>query len=132
MTNNNVLEGMTCPQCGNEEPFIIEMTGAFKVFDNGTEDMYDTNWDDDSECVCGDCDFAGHVFDFRNGHLVRVEFTGSVLVKVNAEPDDGVAWVDALGAAIAGLTPDQKAASLTATGHEIVLVHPSVTAESST
>jgi len=64
--NTNCLEGFRCPKCGSLEPFYIETNIVVKVYDSGTEEQEgDTEWDDDSYCRCGTCDFAGDVEDFK-------------------------------------------------------------------
>jgi hypothetical protein len=68
MPNTNCLQGMQCPKCKSLEPFAIEVTTTFRVFDEGTEDQIgDTNWDEDSYCECCECCecvFTGTVKDF--------------------------------------------------------------------
>jgi hypothetical protein len=64
MTNTNCLDGMQCPQCKSFEPFKIAVNTVMKVFDNGTDDHGDTEWDDDSYCECGECGFFATVADF--------------------------------------------------------------------
>jgi hypothetical protein len=64
MTNTNCLEGMQCPQCKSFEPFNIEVKTMIKVFDSGTGDHGNTDWDEDSLCECCECDFSGTVADF--------------------------------------------------------------------
>lgn len=67
MTNINCLQGIRCPECGSEEPFLIEMTGTVKAFDAGTEDMYDSEWNEESYMSCVECKHKGIVADFSNG-----------------------------------------------------------------
>lgn len=122
MSNNtNVLEGMACPRCGSEEPFIMNMVGSFKVFDDGTKDMYDTEWDGASACVCCNCTFDGKAIDFLRGHLVNINFAGAVAARVKADPNDADAWADALQAAISALTTEQIAAGVAFTDHEVLV-----------
>ena len=65
MTNTNCLEGMKCPQCASFEPFKIEVKTIVKVFDDGTGDHGDTEWDDDSYCECCNCHLCGTVAQFK-------------------------------------------------------------------
>ncbi len=65
MANENCLEGMACPKCKGEEPFKIVVTTWMVVYDNGTDEHEDTEWDDDSPCVCVECGYAGKVKDFQ-------------------------------------------------------------------
>jgi len=64
--NTNVLEGMRCPECGSLGPFCIEATTTVKVYDEGSDEIADLLWDDDSSCACADndCLFEGTVADF--------------------------------------------------------------------
>lgn len=62
--NENCLEDMGCPNCGNWEQFSIRMTSIFEIVDEGTGDNEDTEWDGKSFCRCGDCDHEGRVKDF--------------------------------------------------------------------
>jgi hypothetical protein len=65
MSNTNCLQGMQCPKCESLEPFAIEVTTTFRVFDDGTDDQIgNTNWEEDSYCECCQCVFAGTVKDF--------------------------------------------------------------------
>lgn len=64
MTNTNCLDGMQCPKCKSFEPFKIEVKTVIKVFDNGTDNHDDTEWDADSYCECCVCGFFATVADF--------------------------------------------------------------------
>jgi hypothetical protein len=64
MTNTNCLTGMQCPKCNSLEPFKIEVKTRMKVFDSGTDDHGDTEWDADSYCECCECSHCGTVADF--------------------------------------------------------------------
>lgn len=64
--NENCLEGMQCPSCGSFGPFNIEMTVVCMVYDNGTEHPEgDSEWNDESHCLCTQCDHEGAVKEFR-------------------------------------------------------------------
>ena len=65
MPNSNCLSGFQCPKCKSTEPFSIEVTTMFRVYDEGTDEQTgDTHWDDDSYCECSLCSFCGKVKDF--------------------------------------------------------------------
>jgi hypothetical protein len=64
MTNTNCLDAMQCPNCRSFEPFKIAVKTIMKVFDNGTDDHGDTEWDADSYCECCECGFFATVADF--------------------------------------------------------------------
>ena len=64
MTNTNCLENIKCPACGNEEWFRIAATTIVTVTDDGTEDLGDMEWDDDSYAECAQCHRHGTLKDF--------------------------------------------------------------------
>lgn len=58
--NNNCLEGIKCPHCGSEGPFVIEVQTQVLLYDNGSEDYNsDHHWDDNSYMRCFECDAEG-------------------------------------------------------------------------
>jgi len=63
--NENCLMGMQCPKCKSLEPFEIATGCMSTVYDEGTEEEYDFEWDDDSYCECHTCGHSGKVRDFR-------------------------------------------------------------------
>ena len=66
--NENCLEGMRCPECGDFGPFKIFATksGMVEVSDDGSEDFQgDIEWDDDSACECCGCGHLGTVRKFK-------------------------------------------------------------------
>ena len=65
MTNTNCLEGIRCPQCGNEDRFRIAATSLFTVTDDGTDDYADVHWDDASYADCPECGLHGTLKVFR-------------------------------------------------------------------
>jgi hypothetical protein len=70
MTNQNCLEGIKCPSCGNEDRFIIAASVMAEVMDDGAElasPQYGNGfeWDDESHCRCPECDLDGSLADFR-------------------------------------------------------------------
>jgi hypothetical protein len=69
--NDNVLEGMKCPLCGSQGPFMIESTTTAKVYDSGVEDTYDMNWGPESACSCCECDHDATVEDFTEKPLQK-------------------------------------------------------------
>lgn len=62
--NENCLEGFHCPRCGGEDRFRVAMTADIELFDDGTGDHGDTDWDASSYCECLACHHAGVVADF--------------------------------------------------------------------
>lgn len=65
MANSNCLEGLRCPDCGNDSRFYIAGTALFEVFDDGTGDVEQIDWEDDSNCLCPNCQKSGKVSEFR-------------------------------------------------------------------
>ena len=66
MTNDNCLEGIRCPRCGQEEHFRITALVACHVTDEGSEPTGDHHWDEDSFTRCPDCGFQGALRCFRH------------------------------------------------------------------
>lgn len=57
--NTNCLEGLRCPQCGNNAKLVIAGNSFFEVTDDGTESHGDVEWDNNSATRCPECHFAG-------------------------------------------------------------------------
>lgn len=57
--NDNCLEGMSCPQCGQYERFRITAEATFIVTDDGTDDYNDVNWYSNSLVSCPECEWYG-------------------------------------------------------------------------
>lgn len=66
MSNSNCLTGFRCPECGSEGPFSIEALSLFTVYDEGTDDHSDVQWDDNSYCQCVECCHSGTVLTFQS------------------------------------------------------------------
>lgn len=66
MSNSNCLTGFRCPECGSEGPFSIEALSLFTVYDEGTDDHSDVQWDDNSYCQCVMCGDSGKVRNFQS------------------------------------------------------------------
>ena len=96
MANDNCLDGLVCPKCGSFEPFKIEASGYFLVWDEGTDGVPEsTDWSDDSSCVCPKCSFFGTVADLR-----KPLFTTRIYVLGDRDTWDGLAY-------LADLTPKE-------------------------
>ncbi len=69
--NDNCLQDMCCPECGNEDELLIAATMFVSVTDDGTDPNggsnkdFDQEWDDDSACKCPECGFLGVVGQFK-------------------------------------------------------------------
>lgn len=64
--NDNCLRGISCPQCGREEAFLIEgadRTGVrtLEVRDDGCDSFGDFVFDDTANCSCAACPWKGTV-----------------------------------------------------------------------
>jgi hypothetical protein len=67
MTNTNCLSGVKCPQCGQEDRFLIFSTILAEVTDEGADVAHgsDWHWDDSSMARCPECDRDGPLAEFR-------------------------------------------------------------------
>lgn len=65
MRNNNCLQGLACPKCGNYHRLIIEVASLASITDQGTDVFGDIQWYDSSYCECPDCWHRGTVADFQ-------------------------------------------------------------------
>lgn len=69
--NTNCLDGMCCPDCGNEDELLIAATMLVSVKDDGTDPYarsvrdYSQDWDDNSACECPECQHVGTVGEFK-------------------------------------------------------------------
>jgi hypothetical protein len=62
--NNNVLEGIRCPECQSEGPFSITVTTTITVRDDGVDNDGDNEWTDESPIMCHECGHQGRVKGF--------------------------------------------------------------------
>ena len=63
--NENCLEDIACPNCGNRYRFGIVGTTKFDVQDDGSSgNEGDHEWDENSITSCDDCRHAGVLSDF--------------------------------------------------------------------
>ena len=59
--NENCLEGMSCPNCGQYEMFKIVATAVFEITDDGTGDYNDVEFYDSDTASCPKCNWSGYV-----------------------------------------------------------------------
>jgi hypothetical protein len=64
MANSNCLSGLHCPNCESFGPYHIDGTATFEVFDDGTSEFTNVEWDEDSPARCT-CGFRGTLKDFQ-------------------------------------------------------------------
>ena len=63
--NNNCLEGMSCPACGQHKCFRILGTAVFWVYDDGTDHYSSVEWCDNDHASCVECEWEGTVGDLK-------------------------------------------------------------------
>ena len=71
MTNSNCLQGIACPQCGNDAMISIEVWTLAVVTDDGAETYGDMQWNSDSYAECPDCEHCGTLGEFRVHHATE-------------------------------------------------------------
>lgn len=62
--NENCLEGIRCPECGNTDEFYIYGSATFLVVDDGVEDTVNPEWDNDSPTQCTQCKHTDDLYFF--------------------------------------------------------------------
>lgn len=65
MTNENCLQGIRCPACGQEDRLKITALITCVVTDDGSDPVGDHEWDDDSGTHCPNCGFDGKLKAFH-------------------------------------------------------------------
>jgi hypothetical protein len=111
-TNSNCLEGMRCPKCKSDGPFSIVSSCVAEWTDDGTEDIHDVEFDDDSNCRCVSCMHSATVDDFRvkkpTGALpVRLAKKGEVNARSSRTArQNGAARVHARAGSAAASVPE--------------------------
>ena len=70
--NTNCLEGIRCPECGQDEVFDIVVSTTVRVTDEGFDlaEYSSTEWDEYSSITCPDCEKSGEVADFSDDESV--------------------------------------------------------------
>ena len=65
--NENCLEGMRCPLCGQQDGFNFAVTAWAEVTNDGTENFTEVDWEDDAIATCRNaaCGWKGKVGDLR-------------------------------------------------------------------
>jgi hypothetical protein len=63
--NDNCLYDIECPVCAHYSEFKIEIRAMVRITDEGTSDMYDSDWTDESFILCTNCNYHGAVREFR-------------------------------------------------------------------
>ena len=65
MTNTYCLEGIACPECGNDSRLYIEVKTLAVVSDDGAETFGDMEWGAGSYAECPECRHSGKLAAFR-------------------------------------------------------------------
>lgn len=75
--NDNCLEGMHCPSCGQSTEFNVMARQLMTLSDDGCENEFsgDIDWDDDSFASCNECSWHGTMADLKDeqGGVVKFE-----------------------------------------------------------
>ena len=58
------FEDLACPRCGQSNGFHVDVTAVAYLDASGPSVESDYYWDDNSECVCVQCQNEGRVADF--------------------------------------------------------------------
>lgn len=66
---NDCLYDRGCPECGQRDALQIVIQAAAVVTDGGVDVEGDQEWDEDSVCLCPDCEHTGIVIDFTHDGL---------------------------------------------------------------
>lgn len=62
--NENCLQGLQCPKCGEHERLYIWVTTRATMLDDGTEETANNEYDEDSQAQCPTCDHCAKVYFF--------------------------------------------------------------------
>ena len=85
MSNNNCLDGISCPRCDGLGPFWIEAVvhGAVLMSDEGTLDhsVSHTEWAVDAPITCAECSHSDTVARFSEKTSPLQQFTERVFEK---------------------------------------------------
>ena len=67
MRNDNYLQGIACPACGSEGPFVVQVTAVAVMHDYGSEYVESIEWTNTSNISCMTCHNYGMVGEFDYG-----------------------------------------------------------------
>lgn len=80
--NVNCLEGYACPRCGYDEELRIICTTLVTMTDDGSDDIGDLEWDENSHGTCPKCGFADKMEKFRVDAVPTTYFTAVLRIAV--------------------------------------------------
>lgn len=66
--NENCLEGMQCPQCGQAKRVLITAISTFTMTDDGSEEHDSVEYGDGENARCPDCGCTTNVGGFREAY----------------------------------------------------------------
>lgn len=92
MENENCLNGIQCPKCGNQDRFLIEAMVIAEVTDDGADlasprDGNGFEWNDNSHCRCPECEHFGPLQMFSTQTNVSSDSAGTKHFRVSIEID---------------------------------------------
>lgn len=64
MSYDSLVEGLLCPKCGHMDSLNVSAMTTVKVVWDGSEDVGDHEWDDQSFASCPSCHHSGRVINF--------------------------------------------------------------------
>jgi len=64
-SNDNCLDHVKCPKCGQEKTFEIEANTMVEVRDDGTDEYRDMEWGWNSHINCLECGHEGRLWQFQ-------------------------------------------------------------------
>lgn len=117
-SNTNCLEGLCCPECGQDSKFRVRATSVFNLYDDGTDHDGDVEYDDDAFVSCDGqgCSYEGKLRDFRIENQVKSQCDncGTVWADVQLTVPilDLGERVDAGGVVPSGECPDPECRAL--------------------
>jgi hypothetical protein len=70
MSTVRELFGLACPKCGSDEPLCVVIKSLATLSPDGTDPFGDHEWDEESPCLCKECDFTGLITQFTLQEVV--------------------------------------------------------------
>lgn len=71
--NFNCLKGRRCPKCKSYGPFDVNSIAIFTVYDSGTDDPRNVEWDGNSPAYCCACHCSAEWKDFEDPECKEVK-----------------------------------------------------------
>jgi hypothetical protein len=64
MTSVRNTFGLCCPECGDDQELLVEVTTTVRILADGTDPCGDTSWNGASHIRCDGCGHSGTVEGF--------------------------------------------------------------------